>query len=309
MGKFRLLLVMALLSVGLSGCQNDSPAYKSAVSAGVTTAAKGNFQKAEAYFEMALSEKPEDETAKDYLEQVAAISKSQRQLSAGQLSQSRETVAALLKRNDLSRVIRQKAQEQSEEVKGVQQETDAFSGQLTEITKLMDENNYEEALNKWMEARNAADGKPALKEERGELDKILKRLVRQKSTYDVANKVAELTPPETEETQTPLIPEILQGHWYSQPPAEDGNFAGQTPALTITKDSLLFTKEQRIYQITATDHWQSRYTLSWDMNAFSRRYGAGSLGENPVPFQFYLTAPTEEVSYTTLIWLEQTFYR
>ncbi len=303
------LLGTVLLAVSLAGCQSDPPAYKTAVSSGVTAAAKGNFQKAEAYFEMALKEKPEDETAKAYQAQTGAISKSQHQLAEGRLSESRETIAALLQRGDLSRVIRQKAQEQSEAVKAVQQETDAFSERLKEITNLMDQNKYGDALNKLVDARNAAEGKPALKEERGELDKILRRLVRQKAAYDVANKVAELTPPETEETQAPLVPEVLQGHWYSGPPAEDGSFDDQMPVLTITKDNLMFAADQRIYQITGTDQWQARYTLSWDMNAFARRYGTGSLGENPVPFQFYLTESTEEAPYTTLTWQEQSFYR
>ncbi len=57
---------------------------------------------------------------------------------------------------------------------------------------------------------------------------------------------------------------------------------------------------QRVYEITNAQHWNNEYVLEWDMNAFARRYGNGSLGENPLPFQFFVTPATSETNYVTL---------
>ena len=306
--KFGVCLMMGVLF--LSGCQSQNTAYESAVAAGVTAIAKGNYRKAAASFDLALQAEPRDQAAIDYQQQTALLEKSERQLQAGKIGESKQTVAELLARSDLSRSVKQQGDAQASAVKAAQKVVDDFDNRLKTIRQSLAEDDYDEALNQLIDARNVVDGNPALAEERGELDKLLVRLVKQKAAYDVAEKVKELTPDTTEETPSaPLVPEVLQGHWYGTPPDEKGSFATQTPVLTLTKDTLMFAVDQRVYQITANKQWQNQYTLSWDLNAFSRRYGNGSLGENPVPFQFYLVPATEETPYTTLTLGEQTFYR
>ena len=77
--KFLKRYVIILSLFFLAACSNASEeAYNSAIQKGLDVIASENYEKAEAYFELALEEKPEDEKAKAYLKQTKAYSNAEK---------------------------------------------------------------------------------------------------------------------------------------------------------------------------------------------------------------------------------------
>lgn len=65
--KYFLIIILFFLA----GCSSiDSEAYNSAIQKGLDTLSLENYEKAQVYFELALEEKPNDTSAKSYLEQT-----------------------------------------------------------------------------------------------------------------------------------------------------------------------------------------------------------------------------------------------
>src|SRR5699024_7381108 len=71
--NFKILnIVVLFFSLTLSGCGNQPDEYNEAVDHGTASIAAEEYDKAKAYFELALEEEPEDEQSQNILEQLAA---------------------------------------------------------------------------------------------------------------------------------------------------------------------------------------------------------------------------------------------
>lgn len=130
----------------LVGCGNASEeAYNSAIQKGLDVLSSENYAKAEAYFEMALEEKPDDETAKAYLTQTQAYIEANESFENEDFETAKTKAESVIKVKNGSEGLVAKAKEilNTIEIKL----TDLQKG-YEEAKKLSDSGQLDEALEK-----------------------------------------------------------------------------------------------------------------------------------------------------------------
>lgn len=126
-------LVLAGLLVG---CTNAM--YDKAMEQGKLALANGEFQKALGSFELAKDEKPSDDTANQYYEDVNAFLEVKRDVDEGNWKDAEEKACELLNSEELVTGLRKELEGIVEEVEAERALFDAIANRLAEIKKTVD---------------------------------------------------------------------------------------------------------------------------------------------------------------------------
>ena len=131
----------------LAACSNASEeAYNSAIQKGLDVIASENYEKAEAYFELALEEKPEDEKAKAYLKQTKAYSNAEKAFDDNDFENAKVEAENVVKIKDGSESLVAKATEIIGIIGDFESSLVEFQKKYDEINILVDTGSLDEAL-------------------------------------------------------------------------------------------------------------------------------------------------------------------
>ena len=138
--------VMILAVFLLVGCGNASEeAYNNAIQKGLDVLGSENYAKAEAYFEMALDEKPDDQKAKAYLDQTRAYNEAQESFDNKDFETAKAKAESVINVKNGSEGLVTKAEEILNTIETIS--TDFQKG-YKEATQLSDSGKLDEALDK-----------------------------------------------------------------------------------------------------------------------------------------------------------------
>lgn len=169
----------------LAGCNSDEE-YQSNINKGLEAVAEDNFGKAEALFEIALENKPKDESAKAYLDQVVYI---QEAVQAQQDEEIEAAIEALEKAINIkagSKVIGAKAEEQKEEIEALKESNEKLQALLEEAENLHNVSKYDESQ-KVIDSLLAQDVTSTIKQA-AEMLKEKNNVAKQKQEAQIAAK-------------------------------------------------------------------------------------------------------------------------
>lgn len=145
--KFLKRYVIILSLFFLAACSNASEeAYNSAIQKGLDVIASENYEKAEAYFELALEEKPEDEKAKAYLKQTKAYSNAEKAFDDNDFENAKVEAENVVKIKDGSESLVAKATEIIGIIGDFESSLVEFQKKYDEINILVDTGSLDEAL-------------------------------------------------------------------------------------------------------------------------------------------------------------------
>lgn len=142
-------IIMFLVLLFLVACGNSSEeAYNSAIQKGLDVIASENYEKAEAYFELALEEKPEDKKATAYLNQTEAYNRSKKAMDSNDLKTAEEEAKKVVKIKNGSKSLSGKAMEIIDKIKAFDSTLLGFQKEYEIIKGLIASNSFDEAKEK-----------------------------------------------------------------------------------------------------------------------------------------------------------------
>lgn len=264
----------------LTGC-GENQAFDRGFSKGITATAKGQYEQALAYFSLAESLNPGDKELSRYQEQVEQLQHSTEEIAKGKLSAAKKIADQVVRNEKSSRIIKQKGSELLAEVADLEKQVDQVNDQINQLQELLTSGKRNEAIEQLVKIQKL-DLTPAyLADEQTRVQQLTIQLVEQQAEKSEAvNDKPAVT--------TVKIPQELQQIWYDAP-ADD---AQRQPIMEITETTVHFYYNDRFYTIRSFQQRMDEYILNWDMNLFAERYGPQALGNDPLPFQFFLTKDT-----------------
>lgn len=138
-----------VILIFLVGCSNtDSEAYNSAIQKGLDTLSIENYEKAQAYFELALEEKPDDITATAYLEQTQLYSEAKKAFDTSDFENAKLKAEGVTNLTEGSKSLVIKANEILDKVKNSETTIENFQKKYDEIVNLNDAGELDDALEK-----------------------------------------------------------------------------------------------------------------------------------------------------------------
>lgn len=138
-----------VILIFLVGCSNtDSEAYNSAIQKGLDTLSIENYEKAQAYFELALEEKPDDITATAYLEQTQLYSEAKKAFDTSDFETAKLKAEGVTNLTEGSESLVIKANEILDKVKNNETTIVNFQKKYDEIISLNDAGELDDALEK-----------------------------------------------------------------------------------------------------------------------------------------------------------------
>lgn len=147
MNKKKYFFIVILIF--LVGCSNtDSEAYNSAIQKGLDTLSIENYEKAQAYFELALEEKPDDITATAYLEQTQLYSEAKKAFDTSDFENAKLKAEGVTNLTEGSKSLVIKANEILDKVKNSETTIENFQKKYDEIVNLNDAGELDDALEK-----------------------------------------------------------------------------------------------------------------------------------------------------------------
>lgn len=139
-------IIMFLVLLLLVACGNPSEeAYNSAIQKGLDVIASENYEKAEAYFELALEEKPEDKKATAYLNQTEAYNRAKKAMDSNDLKTAEEEAKKVVKIKNGSKSLSGKAMEIIDKIKAFDSTLLGFQKEYEAIKGLIASNSFDEA--------------------------------------------------------------------------------------------------------------------------------------------------------------------
>lgn len=304
------LIVWLLLLGLLTACKKDDPVFDQAFADGIEAIAKGEYQTADAYLDTAQKIQPKNQAVKEYRQQLRQLTKADQQIQQGHLSAAQTTLDQLQKNGDLSRVLMERVNNLTQTVNDNQEIVAKFNDELAKVRSSLSADQLPEAEAQLQKIDQDDLAVPFLADEKEEYQRLTAQLQKKVLEQAVAEAKKEQQSSGAKESATsekPIIPEELQDVWYEEL-ANQPNGDYEKPAVKLTADTVYFYYNEREYQITQVDQRENEYILYWDMNIFAKRYGNQALGNNPLPFQVYLTPPEEGRIYSILKWGKDTFY-
>lgn len=143
--KYFLIIILLFLS----GCSTtDSEAYNSAIQKGLDTLGIENYEKAQAYFELALEEKPDDTIATAYLEQTQLYSEAKKAFDTSDFETAKVKAEGVAKITEGSESLVMKAREILDKVKNSEVISLNIQKKYNEIISLNDAGELDDALEK-----------------------------------------------------------------------------------------------------------------------------------------------------------------
>ncbi|OJG18183.1 hypothetical protein RU97_GL002256 [Enterococcus canis] len=266
---------------------------------GIESLAGEEYQRAEVFFETALKEKPEDKKARNYLSGTKNLDELLEFKEKGDLEEGVNTASKILNNKDTPSSIKKKAEALNLELTAVQTEMATHTQTYTEAEALSKEKKYEDS-NKKLETildvdlngpffdtllsqannlKKANDGEINRESEQRKLEEAKIEEEQQAAAEAEAERVAE---EQQTASQSGIIPEKFRGHW--------GEAGANTSLFELTATHYIDSiggKEYRIINVSTQD---GVLVLSWDLEDFSDKYGAASLGPGPQPFMYVINA-------------------
>lgn len=143
--KYSLIVIL----IFLVGCSTSySEAYNSAIQKGLDTLGIENYEKAQAYFELALEEKPDDTTAIAYLEQTQLYSEAKKAFDTSDFETAKLKAEGVTNQTQGSESLVIKANEILDKVKNSETIIVNFQKKYDEIISLKDAGELDDALEK-----------------------------------------------------------------------------------------------------------------------------------------------------------------
>lgn len=301
MRKFSLFLVV--LTLGLFGCTDKSQeAYDSAINDGVTASEKGEYAKAEAFFEMALKEKEEDKQATAYLSQAKEIQEMTQAISDGELEDGLSAAEKIEKEETKLEPVQEEAKELRKQLETAKDTLEELTQQYEEAEKLVKASDYETA-NKLLTQIKQPETNEAfyieimakitqltestskkLEEQAAEKEKKLAEEKKKAEEQQQKEKEAEQAKQaaEAEAASVSIVPAQYIGYW--------GETGASASLFQLTGTHYIDSSNGKSYEISNVGQSGGVLTLSWDIEEFEQRNGAGSAGPGPQPFMFYINS-------------------
>lgn len=153
MKKWGVALIIGGLLLG--GCSNKSDeAYQSAITDGIEAVASEDYDKAEAFFEIALKEKNDDSKAKNYLAGIENMQELLKKQEEGNFEEGLKLSSTIMEDKDLPDAIKKKAEETNEELNSTKVAFDENNKLYMEAEQLAKDQKYLESNGKLQALQN-----------------------------------------------------------------------------------------------------------------------------------------------------------
>ncbi|KIL76436.1 lysozyme inhibitor LprI family protein [Bacillus badius] len=178
----------------LSGC--NSGTYDKAMEQGKLALADGEFDKAQASFELALDEKPKDGEAKRLYENVSDYNEVKKDIEEADWEDALTKAKSLLKEEDLAANMKEALEEYVKTASDNEKQSDAVAKKLEEIQQTIGAGDYGDAQKSINELKQDQEMEAVLARFSEEVNKIEtsinERIQQQKAAETLAEKEREL---------------------------------------------------------------------------------------------------------------------
>lgn len=178
----------------LSGC--NSGTYDKAMEQGKLALADGEFDKAQASFELALDEKPKDEEAKRLYENVSDYNEVKKDIEEADWEDALTKAKSLLKEEDLAANMKEALEEYVKTASDNEKQSDDVAKKLEEIQQTIGAGDYGDAQKSIDELKQDQEMEAVLARFSEEVNKIEtsinERIQQQKAAETLAEKEREL---------------------------------------------------------------------------------------------------------------------